>query len=92
MNHIKDLVKGMAKDKDEIVYIYKGKQEDHILNEQDKFHIRAMSILQLAHNKELFEYVMSHEVKERFEYDKAENVVYYKLKFIKERRKYRGDA
>ena len=80
------------KDKDDIVHVFNCKEKDHIFNEQDKFHIRAMAILQLAHNKELFEYVMSHEVKERFQYDKEKNVVYYRIRFIKERRKYRGDA
>lgn len=92
MKSIKDIIKNMDMDKDEVVFIFKGKKEDHTLNEQDKIHIRIMAILQLAQNRELLDYVMNHKVKENINYDKEKNIVCYRLKFIKERRKYRGDA
>lgn len=94
MNHIKDLIKNMDMNKDEVAFIFKGKQEDHTLNEQDKIHIRIMAVLQLAHNRELLDYVMHHKVKEIITYDKEKNIVCYRLKFIKERKvkSYHGDA
>ena len=93
MNHIKNLLKNLKPKDEAYVFAYEFKKEGEMTcDDQDRKHIRILSILQLAHNREALEYVLSHKFSESFKIDKDRRMVYYKIRIIKERRKYRGDC
>lgn len=93
MNHIKNLLKNLKPKDEAYVFAYKFKKEGEMtFDDQDRKHIRMLSILQLAKNKEAVEYILRHKFSESFKVDKDRRMVYYKIRIIKERRKYRGDC
>lgn len=54
------------------------------ITEQDRKHVRIMAILEIANNG-LIEKMINEDFVEDFEFDKEKQVVYYKVRFIKER-------
>ena len=93
MKKLNELLKDSSKIKDEIVVAFKPKHEYHKFDDNDRIHIRIMAIIELAHNRELMEYILNHRIKEIIKYNPVDDMVYYKIRFIKERRtKYRGDC
>lgn len=93
MNHIKELIKGLKPKNEAYCFIYEFKKEGEMTcDDQDRKHLRILSILQLAHNREALEYILNHKFSESFKVDKDRRLVYYKIRIIKERRKYRGDC
>ena len=92
MNHIKELLKAV-KPSDEIKLVFKNKVGNFELNDQDKKHIRIIAIIELAHDRELMNYILNHSFKESFKLDQEKQEVIYTIKFYKERRTtYRGDC
>lgn len=65
-------------------YVLGYKRKDHIdkLSHQDKLHVRAFAILQLARDGQI-EYILNHDFTEAFEFDKESQICYYKIKIIK---------
>lgn len=91
MKSIKDLIKGIRPN-NKLVFSFKCKFDEHEVTDHDKKHCRIIAILQLAKDREMLDYVMSHKFNESFKYDKETQILNYTIKFIKERRKYRGDC
>ena len=92
MTHIKEILKAV-KPSDDIAIAFKSKSGLDKITDQDKKHVRIMAILQLAHDRELMNYIINHDFTESFKYDKENKTLIYKIRFIKERRtKYRGDC
>lgn len=89
MKSIKEIVEKSLKKKirDEIIAVFRAKEKGHILNDQDKKHIRIMAILQFARQEGIIERIMKSQFKEEFEYDEKSDSVIYHIVFIKERRK-----
>lgn len=94
MNHIKNLLKNLKPKDEAYVFAYEFKKDGEMtFDDQDRKHIRMLSILQLAHNREAVEYILRHKFSESFKVDKDRKMAYYKIRIIKERRKkYRGDC
>ena len=63
----------------EIVIGFKSKQDKKFIDDQDKKHIRIMSILHIAKNGNI-EKIMNSEFTEKFIYDKEDQTVYYCIK------------
>lgn len=68
------------RNKYEIVIGFKSKQDKNYIDDQDKKHIRIMSILQIAKNGNIEE-IMNREFTEKFIYDKEDQTAYYCIKF-----------
>ena len=92
MTHIKELLKAVMPS-DEIKLVFKNKLGNATLTDQDKKHIRIIAIIELAHDRDLMNYILNHSFKESFKLDEKKQEVIYTIKFIKERSKnYRGDC
>lgn len=75
-----------GKNKGSIILMFEDKKHKGSFDEHDKKHIRILATLQLAHDKEVLEYVLNHKFNERFKYDKDREVVSYEIRFVKERK------
>lgn len=75
-----------GKNKGSLILVFEDKKHKGSIDEQDKKHIRILATLQLAHDKEVLEYLLNHKFNERFKYDKDKEVVIYEIRFIKERK------
>lgn len=71
---------------EDIIVGFKRKPDRHAerLTEQDKKHIRIMAILEIARNG-VIQKMIDEAFVEEFEFDVEKQVVYYKVRFIKER-------
>ena len=71
---------------EDIIVGFKRKPDKYAerLTEQDKKHIRIMAILEIARN-EVIQKMIDEAFVEEFEFDVEKQVVYYKVRFIKER-------
>lgn len=71
---------------EDIIVGFKRKPNKHAerLTEQDKKHIRIMAILEIAKGG-IIQKLIDEAFVEEFEFDVEKQVVYYKVRFIKER-------
>lgn len=71
----------------DIIVGFKAKQEIKEFTKQDKNHIRIMAILRIAKdNDEIIHRMINHAFTEHFSFDQKNNIAYYHVKFIKERK------
>ena len=61
---------------------FKSKHQHEFITDQDKKHIRIMSILQIAKNGQIDE-IMNREFTEKFIYDKEDRMAYYCIRFCR---------
>ena len=88
----KNFTKNLKANDESYVFTFVCKKDDHTFDEQDRKHLRIMAILQIAQDRETLDNIMRHKFSESFKVDKETKTVYYKIRIIKERRKYRGDC
>lgn len=87
MKKLDELLKMIdGKNKGSLILLFEDKKHKGSIDEHDKKHIRILATLQLAHDKEILDYIMSHKFNEKFKYDKDKEVVIYEIRFVKERK------
>lgn len=69
----------------DLIIGFKAKRIKDKITNQDKKHIRIMAILKMA-KEGIIEKLMSVKFNESFVFDEEEQVAYYRIKFIKERK------
>lgn len=65
---------------------FKRKEPTDKLTEQDKKHLRIFAVIKLLKEGQL-DYVVRHDFIEKIEFDKNEQMAYYKIKIIRNKRK-----